>query len=274
MSLDLENILLEKVNALIGEIICNNGSHADLQQAIVQCVNLRARIPSVRKWIVCRSDYLRNQSLNDNIFAGLEKLISAAEVGEDLRPWLHDAIFDDKQDALMNDWGIQHFHLGLEFEIGKNVRRRARRTDDVLFAMHKEDTGQLYLLGVFDHQSFSEKKLLEIVNTQWPELLGHAKIENMIEISHSPSSEEIHRLRKNQVNAAVEINGEFFMGPGGGYTTSGHSTKAIMKALGVRKMLIALQEEVKSRQLSVHFVVKDRSVFLVDETNNRHCLVL
>lgn len=276
MSLDLESLLLEKVSALIGEIIGSNATarHADLFHAVVQYVNLRDRVPGVRKWIVCKSDFLRNQSLNDNIFAGLEKLISAAEVGEDLRPWLHDAIFDDKQDALMNDWGIQHYHLGLEFELGKNRRRRVRRTGDVLFAVHNEDTSQLYLIGVFDHQSFSDKQLLEIVNAEWPDLVGHAKIENLIDISHMPTNSDIHSLRKNQVNAAVEINGEFFMGPGGGYTTSGHSTRAVMKALGVRKMLSTLQEEVNSKQLSVHFAVQGRSVVLIDEANNRHCLVL
>ncbi|MFN3359629.1 MAG: hypothetical protein ACK418_26980 [Pseudomonas sp.] len=274
MSLDLESLLLEKVNALIGGIVGSNGSHADLFQAIVQYVNLRDRVPSVRKWIVCRSDYLRNQSLNASISAGLEKLISAAEAGEDLRPWLHDAIFNDKQDALMNDWGVQHYHLGLQLIASKTGRKKISRTGDVLFAKHKEDAGSLYLIGIFDHRSFSEKQLLEIVNTQWPELLGHAKIENLIDISHSPSSSEIHHLRKNQVNTAVEINGEFFMGPGGGYTTSGHSTKAVMKALGVRKMLSALQEEVNSMQLSVRIVVQDRSVFLVDETNDRHRRIL
>jgi len=41
--------------------------------------------------------------LRSSISAGLEKLISAAEAGEDIRPWLHEAIFTDKQDALMND---------------------------------------------------------------------------------------------------------------------------------------------------------------------------
>lgn len=274
MNHDLENLLLEKVNALIGEIAGSSGTHTDLFQALVQCINLRDRVPSVRRWIVHRSNFLQNQSVGTNISAGLKKFVSAAESGEDLRPWLHDAIFDLRQDALMNDWGIQHYHLGVEFEIGKNGRRRVRRTGNVLFAAHREDTGHLYLIGIFDHQSFSDKQLLEIVNADWPDLVGHAKIENLIDISPSPTSSEIHRLRKNQVNSAVEIDGTFFVGPGGGYTTSGHSTKAVMKALGVTRLLRLLQEEVDSKQLSVRFVVQDRSVFLVDETKDRHRLVL
>ena len=274
MRLDLEILLLEKVNALIGEIAGSNGSHADLQQAIVQCVNLRARVPSVRKWIVCRSDYLRNQSLNANIFAGLEKLISAAEVGEDLRPWLHDAIFANKQDALMNDWGVQHFHLGLSIQTVPNGRKKVSRTGDLLYTMHIEKTGRLYLIGVFDHGSFSEKRLLEIIDAEWPELLGHAKVENMTDISHSPTSLEIHQFRKHEINTVVEVGGDFFMGPGGGYTTSGHSTTAVMKALGVRRLLRSLQEEVDSKQLSVRFVMQGRSLFMVDETNDRQRQIL
>ncbi|WP_132962050.1 hypothetical protein [Tepidimonas ignava] len=274
MSHDLKSLLLEKVNALIGEIAGSNGSHTDLLQALVQFVNLRDRVPGIRKWIVCKSDHLRKQSLNANISAGLEKLVSAAEAGEDLRPWLHDAIFADKQDALFNDWGIQHYHLGVEFEIVKNGRPRIRRTGDVLFATHREDTGHFYLIGIFDHKNFSNKQLLEIVNANWPELIDHAKIRSLIEISHSPTSSEIHLLRKNQVNSAAEIDGKFFVGPGGGYTTSGQSTKAVMKALYVTRLLYSLQKEVDSKQLEVRFVVQDRSVFLVDETNNRHRLVL
>lgn len=274
LDLDLESLLLEKVNALIGGIADSNGSHADLFQAIVQYVNLRDRVPGVRKWIVCRSDYLRNQSLNASISAGLEKLISAAEAGEDLQPWLHDAIFNDKQDALMNDWGIQHYHLGLLSQIRPNERKRISRTGELLYAMHKEQSGQLYLIGVFDHRSFSEKQFLEIIDANWPELLGHARIENLIDISHSPTSPEIHQFRKHQINVAVEVGGDFFMGPGGGYTTSGHSTTAVMKALGIRRLIRSLQEEVDSKQLSVRFVVQDRSVFLVDETNDRHRRVL
>lgn len=274
MRLDLESLLLEKVNALIGEIAGSNGSHADLQQAIVQCVNLRARVPGVRKWIVCRSDYLRKQSLNANISAGLEKLVSAAEVGEDLRPWLHDAIFADKQDALMNDWGVQHFHLGLSIQTVPKGRKKVTRTGDLLYAMHIEKTGRLYLIGVFDHGSFSEKRLLEIVDAEWPELLRHAKVENVTDISHSPTSLEIHQLRKHEINVAVEVGGDFFMGPGGGYTTSGHSTAAVMKALGVRRLLRSLQEEVDSKQSSVRFVMQGRSVFVVDETNDRQRQIL
>jgi len=274
MSLDLENLLLEKVNALIGEIAGSNGSHTVLQQALVQYVNLQARVPSVRKWNVCRSAYLRNQSLSSSISAGVEKLISAAEAGEDLRPWLHEAIFADKQDALMNDWGIQHFHLGLSIQTDPNGRKKVSRTGDLLYAIYKESTGNFYLIGVFDHGSFSEKRLLEIVNDEWPDLLDHAKIKNLIDISHSPSSPEIHQLRKSQINSAVEINGEYFMGPGGGYTMSGHSTTAVMKALCIERLLRSLQEEVNSKQLSVRFVVQDRSVFLVDETNDRYQQIL
>ena len=274
MRLDLESLLLEKVNVLIGELSVSNASHVDLSQALIQYINLRDRIPGVRKWVVCKSDFLQNQSLDANISAGLEKLVSAAKAGEDLRPWLHDAIFADKQDALMNDWGIQHFHLGGTFAATKNGRKRIARTGDVLFARHHEDTGYLYLIGICNHRSFSEKNLLEIVQRNWPDLLVHAKIENLIDISHSPTGSEIHQLRKNQVNSAVEIGGTFFVGPGGGYTTSGHSTKAVMKALGVTRLLRSLQEEVDSNQLQVRFVVQDRSVFLVDDTKDRHRLVL
>jgi hypothetical protein len=274
MSLDLESLLLEKVNDLIGVITGSQGEHTDLFQALIQCINVRDRVPTARKWTVWKSYFLRNQNLGANISSGLEMLISAAEAGEDLLAWLHDAIFTDKQDALMNDWGIQHYHLGLSFQIRPNERKRMSRTGELLYAIHKEQTERLYLIGVFDHSSFSEKRLLEIVDAEWPEHLGQAKVEHMTDISRSPTSPEIHQFRKHQINSAIEIGGDFFMGPGGGYTMSGHSTKAVLEALRVRRLLSSLQAEVDSKQLSVRFVVQDRLVFLVDETNDRHRQVL
>lgn len=274
LSRSLENQLLEKANDLIGQIAGSQGGHADLVQALIQLINLRDRVPSTQKWGVFKSNYLKQQILDASISLGLEKLVSAAEDGDDLRPWLHDAIFIDKQDALMNDWGIQHYHLGLSLESRASGRNKISRTGDLLYAMHKEHTAKLYMIGVFDHGSFSEKQLLEIVNADWPDLLGHAKIENLIDISHSPSSPEIHQLRKNQINSAVEIDGEFFMGPGGGYTMSGHSTTAVMKALGIKRMLCQIQKAVDDGEISVRFVVQNRWVVLVDETNNRHCQIL
>ena len=272
--MNLEAQLLDQVNALIGELTGGVSTHADPFEALVRYFNLCDRIPGVRRWQVSQSRFLKSQSLIKSIQQGLQKFIDAARDGEDIRPWLHDAIFDDKQDGLMNDWGIQHYHLGKAFESGRGGRKRIGRTGELLYAMHRESVGNLYLIGIFDHGSFSEKQLLEIVNADWPDLLGHAKIKNVIDISHSPSSPEIHQLRKNQINSTVEINGEYFMGPGGGYTMSGHSTKAVMKAQGVKRLMRSLQKEVDGMHLSIRFVVQNRSVVLVDETNNRHCQIL
>lgn len=274
MTFDLEIKLLKTLNVLIGELVGNDASHVDLFEAIVQYTNLRDRIPSGRKWIVFHSSFLRKQILALNTSDGLDKFVAAAESGEDLRPWLHDGIFENLQDALMNDWGIQHYHLGVSFQIKSSKRKMISRTRELLYAIHNEDSGKLYLIGIFDHYSFSDKQLLEIVSLQWPELLAFAKLENVIGLSHSPSNSEIHQLRKNSINTAVEVNGEIFLGPGGGFMASGHSEKAVMKAVTAKKALREIQKEIDCDQLSVRIVVRDRSIYLLDETNKRHCLIV
>lgn len=269
----LKTQLIEHVDAIINDLTGKQSTNTDLVNTLTQYFNLCDRIPSIRKWQIFESNHFDNQSFNEPIRQGIQNFIAAAKAGEDLRPWLHDAVFNNKQDALMNDWGIQHYHLGVSLE-EKNGRKRIERSNELLYAIHKEETGCLYLIAVFDHGSFSEKKLLEIVKEEWPELMQHGKIKNMTDISYSPTGNEIHLLRKKQVNSAVEIDGEYFFGPGGGFMCSGHSAAAVMKSIAVKKLLNRLQKEVDDEKLLVYFETRNRSIFLVDDTNQRCCRIL
>jgi hypothetical protein len=235
----------------------------DLLQLLVRYYNISARITPARPWRVEFSDELNKQlpSLSAPIQAGLELLCAAAKQGLDLRPWLHDGLFSDKQDALWNDWGMQHFHLGAQLELSDACRVRVKRTGELLYAIHRSDQGVLYLIAIFDHKSFSKQQLVEITHRQWPRLIDHARVENLVDISFSPTNSDIHRLRKNQINAAIEVDGVYYLPIGGGMTLSGHSTNAVQWAQHVIRGL----HSIVSRVTKPHFVLDGPWICLVDE---------
>lgn len=102
----------------------------------------------------------------DEVKEGLDWLESKIKQGKSLIPHLNTAIQKDKLDGLLYDWGIHHLHLGLKLETTGFVER----TGPVLFAVFRPN--DVYFVDVRDHEGWSDKELLEIINRNWPELLS------------------------------------------------------------------------------------------------------
>src|SRR6185295_1697726 len=76
-----------------------------------------------------------------------DALLGKMSTGEDLNPHLSRSVLRDANydDALLNDWGMHHFHLGTRFEADGFVER----TDDVVFAIVHWD--RVYVAGIGRH---------------------------------------------------------------------------------------------------------------------------
>ena len=263
--MDEEKALSEALKDAIRYLLGRLGAplEGDLLQLLVRYYNISARIPPSRPWQVELSDELQKQLvlLPEGIRKGVELFIAAAEQGLNLLPWLHDGLFANQQDDLWNDWGIQHFHLGTQLELSKCCRVRVNRTGNLLYGSYCNEKGVLCLIAVFDHESFSKKQLVEIVHQHWPWLIEHARVENVRDICFTPDDPDIRRLRKNQINAVIEVDGVFYLPMGGGMTLSGHSTKAVLWAQSVIKSLPGLL----SKMSAPRFVLDGSWICLVDE---------
>ena len=105
------------------------------------------------------------------IRSNVNGLLSAAEMGRDLNPYLslrahrHGFVLDGSEDSvqwkhkdfLLNVMGLHHFHLGIRLE----AKGHMARTDTVLFAFVDRDTFEI--LGLFNHGVFkNEDKVLPL----------------------------------------------------------------------------------------------------------------
>ncbi len=101
---------------------------------------------------------------------GLARLVRKFEVGENVNPHLSKAIKNagdrNYHDALLNDWGIHHLHLGVE--TGSFIAR----TGPLLFAMVRDEA--VYMIAVKKHGAWADRDLVEVVHQNWPELLPRA----------------------------------------------------------------------------------------------------
>ncbi len=169
---------------------------------------------------------------------GLNWLEEKIRKGESVNPHLNRATRKDKLDGLLYDWGIHHMHLGETFSAPGYVER----TGPVLFAIFRKD--DVYFIDIKDHEGWSDKNLLEIVNRNWPELLSAYKMEG-VKPETTFNETEITSLRKAGVNTFHELSdGNTYLSMGGGITSAGTSVMAIRSYGTMVRMINGIEENI------------------------------
>jgi hypothetical protein len=193
---------------------------ADPHDATAALLNVQRHRVSPRPRRVHRSRELADLSNAD--------LIRAIELGADLTPFqsrLHGPLFNDH---LLNDWGIQHFHL---------VPSCRGRTDDLLFAwVTADDFYAIEKLGHTSagHRTFDDQVLIEIVHRNWPDLLGPFCAPGVVPGSlsgpHTPEARK--QLRAIGFTLSTQVcDGTVYTPPGGGVVMGGIPTGSRRRGL-------------------------------------------
>ena len=165
------------------------------------------------------------------LIQGLEILENKISKGENINPYQSEGVMDIKiNDALLNDWGILHLHLGVE----KNANGFIKRSGPLLYVFFTEDTA--YFLNVLGHGEWTNKSLLEILDRNWSGLLGRQA--NIIDIEEL-DSDSMKKIRKAGGTFFTKVNSKIFAPPGGGYATAGNSISAVMQS---NHLLMKLRE--------------------------------
>jgi len=152
--------------------------------------------------------------------AGLNVVFKKAARGQDLRPHQSTRLAQaDYNDALLNDWRIQHFHLG-SIPYPK-MPKFVARTGPVLFAYVAE--GDFFAIDVMTHNDFARQRLLEIVHRNWPDLIERHRLKGVLAKEAKCSDDDVKRVRIGHVVTTTEIDGIVYAPPGGGYSSSGTS---------------------------------------------------
>jgi hypothetical protein len=158
--------------------------------------------------------------------AGLRGLEAKVMAGVDINPHLSRSLAKPTyNDALLNDWGIFHFHLGEVVESNGFVER----TGPLLFAQVTDNS--FYEIGVYTHGNWTNLDIAEIIHSNWPETIERFKLKGILALSHAPSSADIKTLRNADINSFIQTSdGTIYAPIGGGYMTNGRSMEAVLDA--------------------------------------------
>ena len=145
-------------------------------------------------------------------YKGLVALIKA---GGDLRPYLSRDILKkkrpDKNDPLLNSWGIQHLHFSAE------------GTDQLLFCVIAES--DVFVIQTLPHDAedlWVNTQLVQILHDNWPELILRAKHDGLR--PEAISATKRRSLRSYNANFAVTVtDGTVYLPLAGGTMASGDS---------------------------------------------------
>lgn len=198
--------------------------------------NAQRRRLEVRPRTVHRSETLE-QDLENELGTELGMLLDAVERGEDLTPRLSLSTYARAyDDAMLNDWGIYHFHLGTVMKSA----RLMNRSGPLLFA--RVDDDDFYAICVLGHRDWSEQIVLEILNENWPNTVAPYQLKGAVGLSQNLSDDDVALLRKNGINAIVSVGGIPTLGPGGGVTTDGTSVSASREWISAKSWLRRLPD--------------------------------
>ena len=227
---DWKRLLAEELG-ILGYSVLIDDPEADLKFFNIQ----RRRIEPA-----CRTFHQATEcSVPPEHQAGFEMVRSKTEAGDDLNPHLSKSLIDETyNDAMMNDWGIHHFHLGAE--VGHDGRFM-KRTGPLLFARVTEDG--LYALDVCGHGSWSRQKLLEIMDKNWPELVEPYVLSGVVDVQYEATDQDIGKLRKAKINTIIKLGPQRVCAPlGGGLTGSGSSAAAMRTRNRWRKYIRGIEK--------------------------------
>lgn len=173
---------------------------------------------------------------------GERQLLEKVTAGGDL--WPHQSRQMGKltfEDGMLNDYGIQHFHLGTTPD-PKHPNLIAG-TKELLFAVVKED--DFHVIGIYDHSAWSKQALLDVIHATWPKLSEPYTIKGgsgmeVRGLRRNYTDAETAELRKHGINTLVQrADGGIQIGMGGGVSTAGTSV-AVRRETD--KFLVAIEE--------------------------------
>lgn len=170
---------------------------------------------------------------HSDVAAGLSRLLQLIEKGVNVNANLSTKIADEStQDKLMSEWGIHHFHLGLD-PYARDPRFMDR-TDYLLYAKVTNDT--VYCIDVRLHQqkgfaTWVDPELIEIVHRNWPALIEPARCDEIIPGAETSTASVSGHRKSNMALCVVLKDGTMYLPINGGVTTAGTSTWATMRGI-------------------------------------------
>ena len=185
--------------------------------------NLRQRIIDAKpREILYASNFERLSDYEE----GLKFLENKIITGDSLIPHLSRQIFNPReQDGMLFDFGICHLHLGTTLDTKYPYLIQGR--EKILYCLF--DNEFAYFLVIDSHGRWNDLDLLRIIKDNFPQKLATWEMQGVVSLTHNPTAKGRQSFRKCGINAAIELDGKFYISPGGGITTAKTSAMATME---------------------------------------------
>ncbi len=166
----------------------------------------RRRIPEIKPRATYKS---RELSIPSEHLLDYENLVTIIQAGGDLRPYLSRAVLkgkSDKNDPLLNSWGIHHLHF------------RQEGTGQLLFCVITD--AEVFLIQVLPHNDWVNTQLLQILHDNWPALIVKGKHGGLHQELFTAADRST--LRSYNANFPIAVSdGTVYLPPTGGTVASG-----------------------------------------------------
>lgn len=188
--------------------------------------------------------------------------------GESIVPYLSRRVLDvSYNDALLNDWGIQHLHLGTSMSNKPKHRGLLiEETKELLYVYFTEQCA--YLIKILGHGTdFADQVLVQTIHDNWPEVLEQYRDPNII--SMYPKDLTItdrYRLRKANLNVGVVTvsDGTTYVMIGGAVATSGDNMFDVARTNYLHHWADDLTKDVKTKMSDIMAELKERDLEIVE----------
>jgi len=178
--------------------------------------------------------------------------------GDDLSVYQSKSVMEYKNDMLLNDWGIHHFHLGKNYS-----DCFVNRTGDLLYVFFDEINA--YFIDIKPHD-FSNIDLLNIMTCNWSNLVNENVINREVAEYEELSKEDIMKLRKAGIMTPQYSNGKMILSPGGGYASDGTSWEVHDKCHRMLKILGNNESEIRKKFANIPFKIS-KLIFILKVDN-------
>ena len=221
--------------------------------ALRRMVSMVKRTVFEANGFVCPPEY-------GSALAEIERKIAS---GENINPYLSRKLPNlGANDELLNDWGIQHLHLGSSVITEKKNKGFIEGTPDLLFVYFDEQSA--YFIVVGDHDSFGDQELLQTLHDNWPNVLERFKAPNVKSvIPDDITSKQRDQMRRAGYNIGINVmrDGTSYVTVGGGIVWSGDNS---LDVYGTDRLHTWAHRQTKS--------LRDLVPVMAAGLKRRHCL--
>lgn len=188
---------------------------------------IQERFVSPQSYRIFVSQELRKNGKYAQLKNVLQEVKAAFRSGSSLSPYLSSRIPNlgkKGRDYMLQHWHIRHLNLSPISSI--DSKGLVKRADDLLF--FKVDGDCVYFLDILSHAEphvFEQKRLLSVVEKNWPQLHGHVQRRGRA-MEKTLKPEEMRQLRRHNINTFERIGGRI-IAPGMGVSAGGTSLDAV-----------------------------------------------